>query len=185
MPVLVGAKTTLKVHFALAARLDPHVVPVMLKLPVVEAEMPVSDVFCLLVKVKVLAALSLPTFVLAKVALAGVNVAAAVPVPESDAVWGLPCALSFTLSVPVREPTWVGVKVTSIVQLLPTVRVVPQVFELTAKSPVVVMLLMVRVALPLFFRVSALAVEVDPRTSLPKPTEVGVSVAPGAPPTVS
>ena len=184
-PIFVGTNTTLKVHFALAARLEPQVVPVMLKLPVVAAEIPVRDTFCLLVKVKVLAALCAPIFVLGKLALVGVKVAAAVPVPESDADCGLPTALSLTLSEPVREPSALGVKVRLILQFLPWASVAPQVVELTAKSPVVVMLLMVSVAAPGLERVTDLTGEVDPTTTLPKERMEGEREAPGAPPTVS
>jgi len=42
-----------------------------------------------------------------------------VPVPESAAVWGLPLALSLTLTDPVRVPEAVGLNVTLMVQLLP------------------------------------------------------------------
>ncbi len=51
----------------------------------------------------------------------------AVPAPERAAVCGLPTALSFTLTVAVRVPVAVGVKVTEIVQLAPPARLVPQV----------------------------------------------------------
>ena len=51
---------------------------------------------------------------------------AAIPVPVSDTVCGLPVALSTTESVPVLVPTAVGVNVTLIVQNAPIARLVPQ-----------------------------------------------------------
>ena len=50
----------------------------------------------------------------------------ATPVPVRLAVWGLPVASSFTVSVPVRVPAAVGLKVTLIVQLAPLARDEPQ-----------------------------------------------------------
>jgi hypothetical protein len=53
---------------------------------------------------------------------------------------------------PVREPVAVGVKVTLRVQLAPAARLGPQVL-VWAKSPLAVMLVIVRVALPVLLRV--------------------------------
>jgi hypothetical protein len=68
-----------------------------------------------------------------------------VPVPVSVTVCGLPVALSVIVSVPVRVPPAVGVKVTLIVQLAPAATVDPQVL-VSAKSllfvPVIVILVM-------------------------------------------
>ncbi len=58
--------------------------------------------------------------------LEGVAVTAATPVPLSATVCGLLLPLSVIVSVAVRKPRTVGVKVTEIVQLLPAVRVVEQ-----------------------------------------------------------
>ncbi len=66
-------------------------------------------------------------------------------------------------------------------QFLPAARVLRQVEELTAKSPVVAMPLMLSVPLPVFARVTVLAAEVLPTTSLAKANEVGVSVTTGVP----
>jgi len=105
VPVCVGLNTTLMVHVDLAARLEPQVVVEILKSPVVEGEIPVSATFCLLASVNVLAALLVPTFVAGYFAVAGVNVACAMPVPDSATVCGLPTPLSFTDRVPVRVPS--------------------------------------------------------------------------------
>jgi len=78
-------------------------------------------------------------------------------VPDSVTCCGLPVALSAIDSVPLREPVAVGVNVTLIVQLDPAARLVPQVF-VCAKSPVTVTPVIVRLAVPLLLRVTALAV---------------------------
>ena len=83
VPTSVGEKVTEIVQEDFAARLDPQVVAETPKLPVVDAEMPVSATLCRFFRVNVFAALVSPTVVLGKLALAGVNVACAVPVPES------------------------------------------------------------------------------------------------------
>ena len=75
------------------------------------------------------------------------------PVPLKDTVCGLPEALSVTVSVPVREPAAVGVKVTFRVQLLLAAREVPQLL-LWAKSPETATELMVRLAVPLLDNVT-------------------------------
>jgi hypothetical protein len=56
------------------------------------------------------------------------------PVPDRPTVCGLLLPLSVTVSVPVREPTLVGVKVTLIVHRTPAATELPQVF-VWAKSP--------------------------------------------------
>ena len=50
--------------------------------------------------------------------------------PDRATVCGLSEALSVIVRLPVRAPTWVGVKVTSILQLFPAARVLPQGFGL-------------------------------------------------------
>lgn len=185
VPVCVGLNTTLIVQLDLAAKLAPQVVAEMLKSPVVEAEMPVSDTFCLLESLKVFAALVLPTFVVGKVALAGVSVAWAVPVPDSGTLCGLFPALSLKVRSPVRDPSCVGVKVTLTVHLAPAASVEPQVLLWMAKSPLVAMLEMSIVADPLLAAVTVFALVVPPTTSLPKANDVGERVRAGAPVTVS
>jgi hypothetical protein len=54
---------------------------------------------------------------------------------------------------PVREPVAVGVKVTLRVQLAPAAMLEPQVL-VWAKSPLAVMLVIARVALPVLFSVT-------------------------------
>jgi hypothetical protein len=54
------------------------------------------------------------------------------------------------VSAPLRDPLALGVKVTLRVQLAPAAKLEPQVL-VWAKSPLTVMLVIVRVALPVFF----------------------------------
>ena len=83
------------------------------------------------VSVTVFDALVVPTFWLPNASVEGVTVALATPppVPVSETVWVeavLP-ALSLILSVPVRVPAAVGVKVTAMVQLPPIATLPAQV----------------------------------------------------------
>jgi hypothetical protein len=126
VPVAVGVNTRLMVQFDFAARLLVHVVEETLKSPVVEIEMPVRPTACLLASVNTLAGLDTPTFSAGNVLEAGVSVACTPPVPESATVCGLLGELSVIVSVPVRVPTWDGVKVTLITQLFPAASVLPQ-----------------------------------------------------------
>jgi hypothetical protein len=104
--------------------------------------------------------------------------------PDSGTVCGLPEALSVIVRFPVRAPTCVGVKVTLIVQFFPAASVLPQGFVLVvrAKSPLVAMLLMFRVAVPLLVSVTVFAAAVTPTTTLPQAKEVGDRVTAGPPP---
>jgi hypothetical protein len=77
----------------------------------------------------------------------------AVPVPVRLTVWVAGLALSVTVRVPVLVPLAVGAKVTLRVQEALAARLEPQVL-VWEKSPLAVMLLMVRVALPVLLRVT-------------------------------
>lgn len=76
---------------------------------------------------------------------------AVTPLPVSWSVCGLPAALSVTVSVPVRAPDAVGVKVTEMVQVAPATKL-PAVVQVSVslKSPVVAMELIVSVEVPRF-----------------------------------
>jgi hypothetical protein len=66
------------------------------------------------------AALVTPTIVLGKVKDAGLKLtAAAVPVPDTGTLWGLPAALSVNTIADVRAPVDPGVKTTETVQVPP------------------------------------------------------------------
>ena len=95
----------------------------------------------------------MPTSCAEKVREAGERLTAgAVPVPASAMVSGLPGALSIIVTVPLRVPEAVGVNVTQMVQVTPALRQTQLlVWE---KSPLAVMLLMLRMALPLLLRMT-------------------------------
>src|SRR5262249_58204019 len=76
------------------------------------------------------------------------------PVPLRLTVcWPPASGSSLMVSVPVRLPVTVGVKVTMIAQLLPAARVAPQLL-VWLKSPVTEMPLMLRGAPPVFVNVT-------------------------------
>jgi hypothetical protein len=77
----------------------------------------------------------------------------AVPVPVRLTVWVAGLALSVMVTAPVLVPAAVGLKVTLSVQLPLTARLDLQVF-VWEKSPLAVMLVMLRVALPVFLSVT-------------------------------
>jgi hypothetical protein len=170
VPAAVGVKVTLIVQLLFAATELPQVfvsakspglVPVMLTLVMLKLALPVLLSFTLC------AALVVPTFWLLNVRLVGERLAApaAVPVPVRLTVCGLPAALSETLTVAVRVPAAVGVKVTLIVQLLFAATELPQVFD-SAKSPVLVpvmlMLVMLKLEFPVLLKVTLCAALVVP-----------------------
>jgi hypothetical protein len=180
-PVCVGVKTTLIVHLDLAAKLDEQVVAETLNSPVVEALMPVSATACRLLSVNVFATLVAPTAVFANVAAIGVSLSCTPPTPESDTVCGLLPALSVIVKVPVRVPSAVGVKVTSILQFCFAASVAPQGFVLVpcAKSPEVAMLEMLSVEVPVFVSVTAFPGLVASMITVPQVSEVGDTVTVG------
>src|SRR5437588_2072350 len=89
--------------------------------------------------------------------------AGVVPLPLTRPACGLPLALSVMLTLALREPVAVGVKVTLMVQEAPAARVLEPLGQVLvwAKSPLLVpvkpMLLIVRAALPLLVNVTAWA----------------------------
>lgn len=81
--------------------------------------------------------------------------------PPRLTVCGLPAALSFIASVPLRRPLLVGLNVTDMLQFLPDPKVALQLL-VWAKSPVFVMLAMLSVALPVLVRMTDFAELVVP-----------------------
>lgn len=83
---------------------------------------------------------------------------AAVPLPVSATLCGLPAPLSVNLSVALRAPATVGAKIMFAVQLAEAARLVPHVLLKIVKSPGLVpenaMLLMVMAVVPLFVSVT-------------------------------
>jgi len=77
----------------------------------------------------------------------------AVPVPVRLMVWVAGLALSVMVTAPVLVPAAVGLKVTLRVQVALAATLEPQVL-VREKSPLTVILLMLRVALPVLLRVT-------------------------------
>jgi hypothetical protein len=77
----------------------------------------------------------------------------AAPVPVRLTVWVTGLALSVMVTTPLLIPVAVGLKVTLRVQLALAARLEPQVL-VWEKSPLAVMLVMLRTALPVFLSVT-------------------------------
>jgi len=108
------------------------------------------------------------------------SAAAAAPVPERVTVWGLSVALSATLTVAVRIPPAVGLKVTLMVQWAPTATLAPQLWvraKLVELAPDTVMPVTFKVALPVLARVIACAALVVPTAWLAKVRVEGEALA--------
>jgi hypothetical protein len=99
--------------------------------------------------------LVVPTACAAKVNEAGERLTTAVvaPVPVRLTVWVAGLALSVMVTAPVLVPVAVGLKVTLRVQLAPAATLEPQVL-VWEKSPLALMLVIVRLALPVFLSVT-------------------------------
>lgn len=81
---------------------------------------------------------------------------AAVPVPLRVTVWGLPAALSVSVTPAERAPLAVGVKVTLIVQVLPAAREAQELLvweKSLAFVPASARLVRVKAPLPVLLRV--------------------------------
>jgi hypothetical protein len=95
-----------------------------------------------------------PTACAGKVKEAGERLTrGAVPVPVRLTVWVAGLALSVMVIEPLREPVAVGVNITLRVQLALAATLAPQVL-VWEKSPLAVMLVRLRVALPVLLRVT-------------------------------
>ena len=152
-PAEVGVNVTETWQLAPADTDAPHV---LVCAKFVEAAMLVKlrAAFPALVRVTACAELVVPTTCELKVRRLGARVTVGPdPVPTKAADCGLPVALSLIESVATREPAACGVKVTFAVQLAPAANDEPQVF-VSEKSellvPVMLMLVMVRAAFPVF-----------------------------------
>lgn len=149
LPVAVGVNFTEIKQFAPAATDVPQVL-VCAKSPDVAIELKVSAACPELASVTVCAALVVPVISEAKIRLVGEGVAAGVgatPVPVIETVCGDPLILSEIVTVPVRLPVAVGLKVTETVQAAPPAMLVPQVF-VCEKSPDTAIELKVKAAEP-------------------------------------
>jgi hypothetical protein len=148
VPRAVGVNVTEIAQLAPAPNVleDNGQVEVCAKSPEVETPQIVSGTVWLFFRVTLFPVLVELIPWLAKVRLAGDRLTGAVPVPLNCAVCGEFEALSLTVSVPVRAPRAVGVKVTEIVQLSFAANVFGDngQFEVCAKSPAVEIPAMVR-----------------------------------------
>ena len=98
--------------------------------------------------------------------------------PLKLTVCGLPAALSATVSVPVRVPEVVGINVTLMVQLAPAATELPQLL-VWAKSPLALMAVILRAALPELLSVTVCGALVVPCAWLPKVRLTGERPATG------
>jgi negative regulator of sigma E activity len=152
-PLVLGVNVTLRVQLALAATLVPQVLvweksPLTVMLLIVRVALPVF------VRVTLCALLLLPTACAGKVKEVGERLTTgALPVPVRLTVCVAGLALSVMVMEPLRDPAALGVNVTLRVQLALAARPEPQVL-VWEKSPLTVMLLIVRVALPVFASVT-------------------------------
>jgi hypothetical protein len=96
----------------------------------------------------------------------------AIPVPLSDTVCGLVGASLVSVSVPLRAPIAVGVKVTVIVHVAFTAMLAVQPVLVCEKSPAIAMLEIVSAALPLFVTVTVWVALDVPTSVLLKVSEV-------------
>ena len=149
VPDAVGENVTLIAQFPPTATELPQLF-FSAKSPLVEIVAIAKATEPVFVSVTVCAVLVVPTFWLEKVREAGERLAVVVDdvaVPVRLAVCGLPEALSVTLKLPVRVPDAVGVNVTLMAQFPPAARELPQL-SVSAKSPLAMMLVMIRDAVP-------------------------------------
>jgi hypothetical protein len=147
VPVVVGVNVTWMAQLRLAARLLPQLL-VCAKSPLAAMFVIVSGPVPVFVSVTVCAGLVVPTPCGPNVKLVGERLApGVVPVPLNPTDCGLPGALSAKLNTPVRKPVVVGVNVMLMTQLALTASVPGQLL-LCEKSPVAVMLVITRGALP-------------------------------------
>ncbi len=163
VPVADGVKVTLIVQVAPAATELPQLLVWVKSLgfvPVSAILVRLKAALAVLLRVMVWTALVAPTAWLANVRLVGERLAtgsAPVPVPERLTAWGLPLALSATLSEAVQLPLAEGLKVTLIAQLAPAATELPQLL-VWAKSlglaPVSARLEMLKAALPVLLTVT-------------------------------
>src|SRR5207249_2050128 len=174
VPDAVGENVTLMAQFPPTATELPQL-SVSAKSPLVEIVVIAKAAEPVFVSVTVCAALVVPTVWLAKVSEVGERDGmgvVAVQVLGRGAVGGLPEPLSVTLDLPVRNLDAVRVNVTLMPQFPPNASEPPQL-SVSAKSPLATMLLMARVAVPVFDSVTVCAALVVPTLWLAKVSEVG------------
>lgn len=164
LPLAVGVNVTLMLQLALVAT-DPAQLLVWAKSPLAAMVSEVSAAVPVLVRVMDCEAPVVETDCPEKVRLDADKLALAPPppVPRRLTRCGLPLALSASVSAPVRFPSVVGVNVTLVVQLPLAATEPPQLF-VWAKSPLALIVRLVKGPLPVLVRVmdcAALVVETD------------------------
>jgi hypothetical protein len=76
------------------------------------------------------------------------------PIPVSGTVWGLSLALSVTVRIPFLVPLAVGSKNTPMEQLAPGATLFPQLLKAAKSAGLAATLVIVSVALPVFFSIT-------------------------------
>lgn len=137
-------------QLAAAARLEGQLL-VSAKSPVTVVPVRVSGALPVLVKVTASGELVVPTLWPANVRVAGdrLTLGAASPAPASGTFWELPGALSVMVKAPVRVPDAVGEKLTLMTQETLGASVGAQLL-VSAKSPLVAILVINKGAVPMF-----------------------------------
>ena len=167
-----GVKVTLAAHEAPAANELPQ--PVCANSVLVLATVIGNATVSRFVIVKVRAALVCPITTEPNAREAGVIVIGVIPVPVRLAVC-VPTP-SLTVSVPVRAPRAVGLKVMVMTQFRAAATELPQVL-VWVKSPLVVMLLTLSAAVPVFVSVTVVVPLELPTATEPNERDVGERVA--------
>lgn len=149
VPVVVGVNVTAIVQLAPATTLVPQLF-VSAKSPLTSIRATFSVRPPEFVSATVCAGLVVFGSCAPKLREAGARVTAgAMPVPVNCIICGLPLALSVNVSVPVRMPSAVGLKVTE-AEHAPPAGIEPLQVSVAVKSPETAMLLMVSGAVPRF-----------------------------------
>jgi hypothetical protein len=170
------------VQFAPTGRVVPQVRDEMMNCPglapVSPIELMVSAAVPVLVSVKVCGALVVRRGTVPKFADVGVKLTlACTPVPVRVTTCGLVTSESLMVSVPVRTPVVVGANTMLMRQFCPGLRLVPQ-FEVSEKFVLHVMLLIVKVVVPTFARVTVCAALRVPTVWLPNKSDVVLRLTP-------
>ena len=188
-PLAVGVKVTAIVQvFPAATGVEiEQVEPASrAKSPLAARAVMESELVPLLVSVTDCAVAVVPTTVLPKVRLEGVNVTpGAAPVPLNAMVCVPPLALSVMVMTPVLTPLATGLNVAAMRQVLPAgtgLEVEQVVLGSRAKSPLAFRAVIVSALLPELVNVTDCAAAVVPTTVLPKVRLDGLSEIPGAMP---
>jgi len=181
----LGVNFTLTVQFVPEVSVEPQVLVCVKSLgfvPIIEIDVTVKVPGPTLLTVTFWLALIVPTNWEAKDRLPGLT-ATMVPVPLSEALCGLPGALSVTVILALRTAATCGRNVIPTAQEADAANVVPQVFDAIANSealvPVSAILLMVTVVVPLFLTVTVCVAAVAKSRVTGNAIEVGDSVTAG------